>query len=314
VTPAQNFISAIPYSILPFRALPGIFAMNFHDLDIASNTYSLDFYIWFKWKGELDPTANLEYHNGVDDSDTTSVASYKTPEKLPDGRFFQALRVDGRFVQPFALAKYPLDQQTITISLEDSVYTVDQMVYVADNRQSGYSSTVSIPGWEIQTANISSLVHEYTTNFGDPRLGDKTQYAALQYSLTVSRSVSFFTWKLLLPLVIVVAASWGALLLEPRYVDSRIALSVTALLTTVFLQQSYSSTLPNIGYLVLLDKIYVIAYLLITILILEVIVTADWIKDERPESYARVARLDHMLLAIQTVAFVGGIVLLLVLR
>jgi hypothetical protein len=131
----------------------GIFVMNFHDLDIASNTYSLDFYVWFKWKGALDPTENLEYNNGVDDSDTTSVASYKTPEKLPDGRFFQALRVDSRFVQPFALAKYPLDQQTITIELEDSVYTADQMIYVADTQQSGYSRVVSIPGWEIQAAN-----------------------------------------------------------------------------------------------------------------------------------------------------------------
>ncbi len=109
--------------------------MNFHDLDIASNTYSLDFYVWFKWKGALDPTANLEYNNGVDDSDRTSVPSYKTPEKLPDGRFFQALRVDGRFVQPFALAKYPLYRQTITIELEDSVYIADQMVYVADTKQ-----------------------------------------------------------------------------------------------------------------------------------------------------------------------------------
>ena len=291
----------------------GIFVMNFHDLDIASNTYSLDFYVWFKWKGALDPTANLEYNNGVDDSDRTSVPSYKTPEKLPDGRFFQALRVDGRFVQPFALAKYPLDRQTITIELEDSVYIADQMVYVADTKQSGYSSTVSIPGWEIQATNISSLVHEYTTNFGDPRLGDKTQYAALQYSLTVSRSFSFFTWKLLLPLVIVIAASWGALLLKPQYVDSRIALSVTALLTTVFLQQSYSSTLPNIGYLVLLDKIYVLAYLLITISILEAIVTADWIKDESPENSARVVRLDRRLLAIQIVVFFGGVALLLLL-
>ena len=291
----------------------GIFVMNLYDLDISSNTCSLDFYVWFKWKGNLDPTANLEYFNGVSDSDTTSVPSYKKPEKLPDGRFFQAVRVEGRFVQPFALAKYPLDQQNLTISLEDSVSTVDQMVYVADNKQSGYSSKISIPGWEIQAADMSSLVHEYTTNFGDPRLGDVTQYSILQYSLTVSRPVSFFVWKLLLPLVIVVAASWGTLLLKPQYVDSRIALSVTALLTTVFLQQSYSSTLPNIGYLVLLDKIYALAYLLITISILEAIITADWIKDETPENSARVVRLDRTLLAIQILVFVGGVVLLMLL-
>ncbi len=293
----------------------GIFAINLYDLDASSNTYSLDFYVWFKWKGELDPTANLEYTNGVNDSDTTSVPVYEKPEKLPDGRFYQALRVEGRFVQPFSFARYPLDQQNITVSLEDSLYTIDQIVYVADNKQSGYSSVISIPGWEIRSSNLSSLAHEYATNFGDSRLGNTTQYSysVLQYSLTVSRPISFFIWKLLLPLVIVIAASWGALLLKPQYVDSRIALSVTALLTTVFLQQSYSATLPNISYLVLLDKIYALAYLLIVVSILEVIVTADLIKNERPESYARVVQLDHTLLAIQIVVFVVGVALLILL-
>jgi len=292
----------------------GIFAMNLYDLDIASNTYALDFYVWFKWKGEIDPTASLEYANGVNDWDATSIPDSQKPERLPDGSFYQSVRFEGRFVQPFAFARYPLDQQSITVSLEDSLHTTDQLVYIADEKQSGYSSRMSIPGWEIQRADISSLVHEYTTNFGDSTLGSKAQYPVLQYSLTVSRPTSFFVWKLLLPLVIVVAASWGTLLLKPQYVDSRIALSVTALLTTVFLQQSYSSTLPNIGYLVLLDKIYSIAYLIITLSILEAIVTADWIKDELPESYARAIRLDHLLLAIQTVVFSGGIVLLIALQ
>lgn len=291
----------------------GVFAMNLYNLDPASNTYYLDFYIWFKWKGEIDPTANLEYTNGVDDWGAISTPAYEEPEKLPDGRLYQTLRVEGRFVEPFALSRYPLDQQNLKVAIENSVYTTDELVYVADKEQSGYSESLSIPGWKIRGFDLSNLVREYTTNFGDDRMGDTTQYSSVQYSLNVSRPVSFFIWKLLLPLIIVVAASWGALLLNPQHVDSRIILPVTALLTTVFLQQSYSSALPDVGYLVLLDKIYAIAYVLIVISILEAILTADLIKSDKLESQAQVVRLDRLVLAIQSTVLIVGIGLVILL-
>lgn len=291
----------------------GIFAMNVYNLDTSSNTYYLDFYIWFKWKGEIDPTEKLEFSNGVEDWGASKEALYEKPEKLPDGSSYQALRVEGRFVQPFALARYPLDQQHLKLSLENSVYTSDRLVYMADKKESGYSDSLSIPGWKIRAFELSNLVHEYTTNFGDVRLGNSTdKYSVLQYSLAISRPVSFFIWKLLLPLIIVIVASWGSLLLNPQNVDSRIIIPVTTLLTTVFLQQSYSASLPDVGYLVLLDKIYVIAYILIIASILEAIVTADWIKNEKPD-YARVVRLDRTLLAIQTAVLIVGVAILILL-
>lgn len=291
----------------------GVFAMNVYNLDISSNTYSLDFYLWFKWKGDIDPIANLEYTNGVEDWSIISTPAYEKPEKLPDGRQYQVLRIEGRFVQPFALSSYPLDRQNLKILLENSVYPADQLVYVGDKEQSGYSSDLSIPGWRIQGFDLANLVRRYTTNFGDERLGKTSQFSSLQYSLTVSRPVSFFVWKLLLPLIIVVAASWGSLLLNPKNVDSRIIIPVTALLTIVFLQQSYSAALPDVGYLVLLDKIYAIAYILIIISILEAIVTADWISLEKPENYARVARLDRITLVVQVAGLVVGVGLLILL-
>lgn len=291
----------------------GIFAMNLYNLDASSNTYYLDFYIWFKWKGNIDPTVNLEYTNGVEDWGAISTPAYEEPQKLPDGRLYQALRVEGRFVEPFALSRYPLDQQSLKVLIENSVYQTNELVYVADKGQSGYSGSLSIPGWKIRGFDVSTLAREYTTNFGDDRLGKTTQYSSVQYSLKVTRPISFFVWKLLLPLIIVVAASWGALLLHPQHVDSRIILPVTALLTTVFLQQSYSSALPDIGYLVLLDKIYAIAYVLIIVSILEAILTADWIKNEKLESYAQVARLDRTVLAVQTAVLILGVALIILL-
>lgn len=236
---------------------------------------------------------------------------YEEPEELPDGSFYQAWRVEGRFVQPLILERYPLDRHNLKVLVENSVYTTDQLVYVADAEESGFSDTLAVPDWEIQGFEVASLVRQYTTNFGDPRIGDEAQHSVFQYSLQIARPVSFFLWKLLLPLIIVIATSWGSLLLNPQHIDSRIGLPVTGLLTAVFLQESYSSNLPDVGYLVLLDRIYAVAYILIFISILEAIVTAEWVNDERPDGYEQAIKLDRLLLKAQTAVLLVGIVLII---
>ena len=138
----------------------------------------------------------------------------------------------------------------------------------------------------------------------DFRLNGKSQ---------VSRPLNFFVWKLLLPLVIVLCSAWSALLLNPQYTDSRIILPMTALLTTVFLQQSYSAGLPDIGYLILLDKIYALVYTLIMATILEVIITADWVVQNKVTDLAKVVRQDRLILGIQVSVLVLGILLLVLL-
>lgn len=125
------------------------------------------------------------------------------------------------------------------------------------------------------------------------------------------RQLNYFIWKLLLPLIIVLAAGWGALWLHPSYVESRIAIPITALLTIVFLQQSYSAALPEVSYLVLLDKIYALAYLLVIATIMETIVTADWIETQQPEAIARVQKLDRSFLVAQCTILIVGVFLLI---
>jgi hypothetical protein len=315
--PTQNSDNFTPLTQIPPKAETvetGIFAANLYNLDTSSNTYYLDFYLWFRWKGKKDPIANLEFSNGVEDWGATKVLDHEEPERLPDGSLYQLMRVEGRFVHPFSLARYPLDVQNLKVFLENSVYTVDELVYLEDPKQSGYSSSLSIPGWQIKNYDLSSLVREYTTNFGDTRLTQKAiKFSVLQYTLIVSRPLSFFVWKLFLPLVIVIFSSWGALLLNPQYTDSRIILPETALLTTVFLQQSYSSGLPDVGYLVLLDKIYVLAYVLIMATILEVIMTADWIIKNKVDDLGKVVSQDRLILGIQTAVLFFGVLLLILL-
>ncbi len=296
----------------PEQVTTGIYALNVYNIDSSSSTFYLDFYVWFRWKGELDPTANLEFMNGIEDWGATKVPGYEKPEVLDDGFHYQFLRVESRFVQPFALDRYPLDQQKLTIQMEDSVHDVSALSYVVDTQNTGISKDLTIPGWKLLGHEIVAFTHKYDSNFGDPRI-TSSSFSAVRFDVKVARPISFFIWKLLLPLIIVLVASWGGLILNPRHVDSRILIPVTALLTTVFLQQSYSATLPDIGYLVLLDKIYALAYLLIMMTILWTVTSADRTDHRDAAGGTAVAKKDRLFLLGQVIVLVVGLALLILL-
>ena len=76
---------------------------------------------------------------------------------------------------------------------------------------------------------------------------------------------------MLLPLLVVMLVGLGALLLHPEHIDTRSSLPIGALLTAVFLQQSYSDALPDTGYMVLMDKIYLMSYAIISLVLLQII-------------------------------------------
>jgi hypothetical protein len=291
----------------------GFYTQNIYEIDPASNTFYMDFYIWFKWKGEIDPTLAVEFMNGVEDWGMTKVNSYETPKLLPDSNFYQLIRVEGRFRENFEFENYPLDQQRLGVVLENSIHDIDELVYFADNEESGYANDLAIPGWKFEDYLITNLSHAYITNFGDYRTTDKaSSYSAIRFELIVSRPINYFVWKLLFPLLIVLFASFGALLLDPTRVDSRIFLPITALLTIVFLQQSYSDALPAVNYLVLIDKIYVLAYIVIIVAIMETIYTAGIIQTENIESIKRIKRIDRILLFSEIMFLVLSFVFLLI--
>jgi hypothetical protein len=164
---------------------------------------------------------------------------------------------------------------------------------------------LKIPGWQILGWRMEKTLQDYASRFGDMgEIGSASRYAGVRFELVIQRSVSFFLWKLLLPLLIVLGANWLVLLLKPALVEVRTALPATFLLTLVFLQKSYSDNLPTIGSLVLMDKIYAVAYLVVIATMIQVIVTATWVqRADSPILEARVARFDKRSLIVQIVFF-----------
>jgi hypothetical protein len=81
----------------------GFYPVSVHQLDVANSTYYIDTYVWLRWKGEIDPTKTIEFVNMVEDWARQLSFLLPTPKREADGSFYQIMRLEGRFNQPFSL-------------------------------------------------------------------------------------------------------------------------------------------------------------------------------------------------------------------
>lgn len=291
----------------------GLYLNSVYQLEVANSTYYLDAYLWFKWKGDIDPTQTMEVTNLVEEWSMMITPLNEEPMLLSDGSKYKLMKVEGRFMQPFILADYPLDFQKLSVFIEDNTYGIKDIVYRMDTEGSGYGHMLKIPGWKIENWSSKVLQHDYGSFFGAQSDGAAAVYSTLRFDLEISRPVNFFTFKLLLPLLIILSASWIVLLLHPRLVDARTALPGMGLLTAVFLQQAYSDGLPEVGYLVLIDKIYAVAYALIVVTLFRGIWTArDDFKNDADIAAAK--KTDKQLLVAQVGLFTCAVIFIVMTR
>jgi hypothetical protein len=59
------------------------------------------------------------------------------------------MKIDGTFFKSFDMSDYPVDQQQLTLTFEDSIDTSDDVIYVPDVANTK-SDLLSIPGWELK--------------------------------------------------------------------------------------------------------------------------------------------------------------------
>jgi hypothetical protein len=267
--------------------------------------------MWLRWSGDVDPLSTLEFANSVEEWGLMVTNLTEEPQTLANGQHLMMMRVQGRFFQPFDLSNYPLDKQSLQITVEDTLNDNTKIVYVPDTAESMNDSRFKVPGWTVDGVSASVMNHDYVSNLGDTTAAS-SNYSALTFDIGIHRAQNLFWWKLLLPLVLVLITNWLALLLSPKYVEVRTAMPATALLTTVFLQQSSLDAIPQVSSLVLMDLIYVVAYGTIVVTFGQIIWDNHKLKENDESSLAKILRNDRISMVLQALATAAVVAALVV--
>lgn len=139
----------------------GIYLMNVYDMDFSTNSFYADFYIWSKWKGEIDPLENMEFVNYIEKWGLTKEYLFDTVQIFDNGTKYNVLRIEGRFFQKFSLKEYPIDKQILQIEIENSLYNFDELIYKPLEEESGISDEMHLPGWNVGENFFEDNINRY---------------------------------------------------------------------------------------------------------------------------------------------------------
>ena len=243
----------------PDQVTVGAYINDIQSIDLRSHTYAMDVYIWFRWTNpELNPAETMEFINPSDLWGTIIDPSYDKPQLLENGEFYQVVRVQGRFARKMPLYNYPFDRQVLEIIFEDQANELHELAYQGD--EAALNPKLTLPGFNLAYPQITITDLTYPTKFGDLRLSQPSSYSRVKIAVPISRPIFTFALKLLLPVFSVLLCALLMFLLPPSYVELRVSVGITALLAIVVLQMTLNQDVPEIGYLMLMDKIYLCAY------------------------------------------------------
>ena len=253
----------------------GVHIIAIRDIDLRAGTFYADFYYWIYRKKVGDPEQDklvetIEFMNG-------SVTGNEEPieeKDVGEDMRYACWRAFGTFHFDPDLRYYPFDRQHLEIQFENPDLERDYLVYLDDERSYertetprprwGLKGDVEIYQYAIRRVERWEQPSLYETDFGDPKAETGgSNYSRFTVRIVIARNFGPYFYKILLPLLVILGVAYLVFWLPAREISTAATLAITALLSCIAFQISVAQTLPEVGYLITSDKLFIITYLLI---------------------------------------------------
>ncbi len=262
----------------PATVVVGAYVNDVQSLNLREHSYAMDIYIWFRWRDpDLMPSETVEIVNPNELWGHVKEPQYAETIELPTGERYQVLRIQGRFSHKFFFNNYPYDRQSLVVELEDAVHEVNRLVYQPDDEPVALNPRLVLPGFRVGRPELTVERFDYPTAFGDVRRTEPNAYSRVRIEIPIQRPLVTSTLKMLLPVLCVAIGASLMLRLKVTFVDARLGVGITSLLTVVAIQLAANETMPSVDYLVLMDKIHLAAYAYVLAGLGTVLATATWL-------------------------------------
>jgi hypothetical protein len=256
----------LPAGSNPSKVKVGIYLDHIASISIADNTWSPEFYLWFKWDNDnLDPGETFDIIEGE------VISKQKLSEYHKHGEHYAKYLVKAQITKYFDSLRFPVDDHILSIVIEDGKLPWKDLEYVSDAEHSSISSRVKLPGYVVTKHSLIMKPHTYKTNFGDPRLSSTNHATFSQhlYGATISRDGLGIYFKIFLGLFAAVSISLLAFFIKPTDVDPRFGLGVGGFFGAIANSLLSISFVADNGNLSLLDIVNNIAMITIFLTLVE---------------------------------------------
>ncbi len=229
----------------PATVRVGFVISEIRNYQIQDGSFSADFFMSFTADKPV-PKLHPVFTNGHD-TNCISVVDVET---------FRFYRCTGTFTSPVDLLDYPFDTQNLDISVEDAVYGVDTIVFVADPRRTSLDANFRISGYSVAVVGANTFKHQYPSRFDR----DDLYVSRYKFTLALDRFAQSAAFSVFVPAIIIVLISLIGLWVSPEHLEVRSNAGAPMLAAAVLFHYSLVQSLPATGYLTHADKLMLGVY------------------------------------------------------
>ncbi len=180
----------------------GIDVANISNLDTKNLSYTMDFYLWFRFQEDLEAD-NITFSNAL------QPVSLGEPllEMTDNGITTRAYHVHGDFTSSFTFFRYPFDQQTLRLSFHHKTRPRNSLLYVRDvlgmsipsDTQDEKAPTITGARWKV--TNISHFEGSTSnTLFKQSAASQTIAYSEFNLAVRITRAGKSWIIKSFFPI------------------------------------------------------------------------------------------------------------------
>jgi hypothetical protein len=278
----------------------GLFIIQVTGIDVAENTFHIEGFMDLIWcdprlaysAAETGRHEEIFLEEAASDKleeiwwpDIEFVNESGAPEVenseliiLPDGTINFQERFNAELEARYDLRQFPFDRQILEIEIESFAWDNEYLVLHKEEEKIGFSDEFQIPEWRIE--RVEASIEE------KQEVRDRKPFSEFLMKIEVARLSSYYQWKILLPLVILVAISWSVFWMVGDGLADRMSVSLTGLLTIVAYQFIVADGLPKVSYFTLMDGILTLSFVMMALTIMQNIYVNTLYLHEKEETAA----------------------------
>lgn len=234
----------------------GVFVNDISEIDPKLGSGILNFDMWLKWEGDSIDCPELIVQNIYDEQIEFAGYEHDNSTNWNIKRF----NVRGKLYFKWDMLFFPFDHHKVHINLiiNDQAYDAWELMPALSN--SGLASTHTVTDWDVfpalMVSNDSITNKNITLNEAKPLLKKEI----VSFYVEIKRPILPQFTKVIGPLILITLLGLLALALPIKELEVRAAFAFTALLSIVAYQFATGEVAPDVSYLTIIDKIFILGY------------------------------------------------------
>ena len=292
------------------------YLLNLDSVDEKSETFDADLYLEFEWddsRTRHDGSEEQLFADAAVDEKLTTMwwpqieyvntseptITNQSLEIFPSGHVKYTVGLTTTFRTGLDLRRFPFDRQVLTVRLQSFLYDAARVALVPAAKPPSWDHDGTLEELRVTDVTVESRTIQLS--------GRDDRYSEFRGNIVVVRNWAFYLWTVFGPVVLIFLIACAVFLVPLEAFADRVSICLTALLACIATHFAISFNLPHVGYLTVIDRLFVCTYAFVALLVLasgiELLVCRDAVLRRRVNTAAAV------MLPLAYLAVVAGFIL-----